>query len=280
MLIGAHVSAAGKLEAAVGRGEELGCEAIQIFNQSPRSWHPRTYDEVEAGAFRAAFEQSPLKACVIHAIYLLNPASADRELRERSLAALVGSLRAGDQIGARAVVLHPGSAKDDDPAAAIARAGEAIREALAQSESCELHLENTAGAGGTLGRSIEELARLFDAVGADKRLGVCLDSCHLYASGFDLREAGVIEGVVEQLERELGKGCVRTLHLNDSVHGLGSNRDRHANLLKGELGKAGLEHFLKAKPLQGLPCILETPGARGTGATRAELELARSLAKP
>jgi len=277
MLIGAHVSAAGKVAAAVRRGAELGCEAIQIFNQSPRSWQPRTYAEEEAAEFREAFTASGMGACVIHAIYLLNPASAEPELRDKSLQALVGSLRAGDQIGAQAVILHPGSAKGEEPQEAIVRAGQTIAQALAESERCELHLENTAGAGGTLGRSIEELARLYEAAGSDRRLGICLDSCHLFASGFDIREPGVVEGVVADLEQAIGKGCVRSLHLNDSVFPLGSNKDRHANLGEGEIGTEGLANFLQARPLQGLPCILETPGAKKEGASAAEVALARRL---
>jgi len=277
MLIGAHVSASGGVAKAVKRGQEIGCQAIQIFNQSPRSWQPHTYSAEEAAAFRAAFAASGMGACVIHAIYLLNPASADRELRERSLRALVGSLRAGEQIGATAVILHPGSAKGEDPQDAIARAGKTIAQALAETERCELHIENTAGAGDTLGRSIDQLCRLFEAAGGGARLGICLDSCHLFASGFDIREEGVVEAVVGELEDRLGKGCVRSLHLNDSVYPLGSNKDRHANLGEGELGEAGLANFLRAAPLQGLPCLLETNGPDKKGPTAQEVALAMRL---
>ena len=189
MLIGAHVSPAGGLPKAIERGEQRGCRAIQIFNQSPRMWRASTYREEDVAAFREAMDASAIDAALIHAVYLLNCASDDRDMRRKSLASLTHSLRAGQAIGASGVVLHPGSAKTGDVGAAITRAGETIRAALQDSEGCELHLENTAGAGGTLGRTIGELAALLEARGGDPRLGVCLDSCHLLASGYDVRTA-------------------------------------------------------------------------------------------
>src|SRR4051812_19843442 len=189
MLIGAHVSPAGGPANAVARGVERGCEAIQIFNQSPRAWRARLYTDEEVAAYHEALATSSVEALIIHAVYLINCASEDPEIRAKSLTALTNALRAGDQLDARGVVIHPGSAKTGDVPAAIARAGEVMREALAESDQCPLHLENTAGAGGTLGRSFAELSELMAAAGGGERLGVCLDSCHLYASGFDVRTA-------------------------------------------------------------------------------------------
>ncbi|HLB21111.1 MAG TPA: deoxyribonuclease IV, partial [Solirubrobacteraceae bacterium] len=239
MLIGAHVSPAGGLAKAIQRGVERGCEAIQIFNQSPRMWKPTTYRDEDVAAFREAMGDSPIDAVLIHAVYLLNCASDDRDIRAKSLASLTHSLRVGQAIGASGVVLHPGSAKQGHVGEAIARAGETIAQALADSEGCELHLEDTAGAGGTLGRSFDELAALIDAAGADKRLGVCLDSCHLLASGYDIRTPGGMSTVLRECSRKLGRKAVRSLHLNDSQTPLGSNRDRHANVGAGELGRKG-----------------------------------------
>src|SRR5579864_297386 len=163
MLIGAHVSPAGGLPKAIERGVQRGCRAIQIFNQSPRTWRPTVYREEDVAAFREAMDTSPVDAVLIHAVYLLNCASDDPDIRAKSLASLTHSLRVGERIGAAGVVLHPGSAKTGHVGEAIARAGATIREALAESEGCELHLENTAGAGGTLGRSFDELAALLEA---------------------------------------------------------------------------------------------------------------------
>jgi deoxyribonuclease-4 len=277
MLIGAHVSPAGGLPKAIERGVERGCEAIQIFNQSPRMWKPTTYRVQDVAAFRETMSESPIDAVLIHAVYLLNCASDDPEIRTKSLTSLTHSLRVGHEIGSSGVVLHPGSAKTGDVGEAIARAGETIAEALKESQGCELHLENTAGTGGTLGRSFEELAALLEAAGGSKRLGVCLDSCHLFASGYDIRTTGGMSSMLSEATRELGRGRIRSLHLNDSQTPLGSNRDRHANLGAGELGEEGCMAFLSAPGLQKLPCVLEAPGENREGPGRKEVELAMEL---
>jgi deoxyribonuclease-4 len=277
MLIGAHVSPAGGLPKAIERGVQRGCRAIQIFNQSPRMWKPTVYHDEDVTAFREAMDASPIDAVLIHAVYLLNCASEDPDIRAKSLASLANSLRAGREIGCSGVVLHPGSAKTGDVQSAIARTGETIREALAESEDCPLHLENTAGAGGTLGRSIDELAALLDACGGNERLGLCLDSCHLFASGYDIRTAVGMDGVVQEIAAKIGLGRVGSLHLNDSQAPLGSNRDRHANIGRGELGEDGCAAFLSAPAFAGLACVLETPGEDRSGAAAEEVALAVAL---
>jgi deoxyribonuclease-4 len=277
MLIGAHVSPAGGLPKAIERGVERGARAIQIFNQSPRMWKPTVYRDEDVAAFREAMAASPIDAVLIHAVYLLNCASDDPEIRAKSLTSLTHSLHVGQEIGASGVVLHPGSAKTGHVGEAIARAGTTIEEALKESEGCELHLENTAGTGGTLGRSFDELAALLEASGGGKRLGVCLDSCHLLASGYDIRTAKGMGSMLSEATRKLGRGKIRSLHLNDSQTALGSNRDRHANLGAGELGEQGCMAFLSAPGLQKLPCVLETPGENREGPGRKEIELAMKL---
>jgi deoxyribonuclease-4 len=268
MLIGAHVSQSGGLEKAVARGVERGCEAIQIFNQSPRMWRPTAYSDDDYSAFRAALKASPVKAVLIHAVYLLNCASEDEEIRQKSLTSLIQSLRVGDGIGAVGVVLHPGSAKQGDVGAAIKRAGKVIREALAESERCQLHLEDTAGAGGTLGRSFDELAALLEAAGNHERIGLCLDSCHLYASGYDISTAEGVRNTLDECDRTVGLKRLHSLHLNDSMVALGSNRDRHAILGEGKLGEKGCAVFLSEPRFERLPCVLET--GRDGGAPAAE----------
>jgi deoxyribonuclease-4 len=277
MLIGAHVSPSGGLPKAIERGVERGARAIQIFNQSPRMWKPTVYREEDVAAFKEAMLASPIDAVLIHAVYLLNCASEDPEIRAKSLTSLTHSLRVGHEIGASGVVLHPGSAKRSHVGEAIVRAGATIKEALQESEGCELHLENTAGTGGTLGRSFEELAALLEASGGGKRLGVCLDSCHLLASGYDIRTNKGMTSMLSEATRKLGRDGIRTLHLNDSQTPLGSNRDRHANLGAGELGEQGCMAFLSAPGLQKLPCVLETPGEHRAGPGREEIELAIKL---
>ncbi len=276
MLIGAHVSPAGGLPKAVQRGAAIGADCIQIFNQSPRMWRPTAYGEDDFAAFREAMLESPIRAVLIHAVYLLNCASEDSEIRSKTLASLTQSLRVGAGIGAVGVVLHPGSAKAGDVGQAIDRAGKVIAEALAESENCALHLEDTAGAGGTLGRSFQELGALIDAAGGDQRLGLCLDSCHLLASGYDVRTTEGLHESLTECDRLVGLERLHSLHLNDSTTPLGSNRDRHAVPGEGELGLDGLGVFVNEPRFQGLPVVLET--GRDSGKVTAEdIALVRSL---
>jgi deoxyribonuclease IV len=279
MLIGAHVSQAGGLQNAVQRGVERGCEAIQIFNQSPRMWRPTAYDEDDYTAFRAAIGPTSIKAVLIHAVYLLNCASEDREIRTKTLASLIQSLRVGDGIGAAGVVLHPGSAKKGDVSKAITRAGKVIKQALAESDGCPLYLEDTAGAGGTLGRSFEELSALIDAAGGDARLGLCLDSCHLYASGYDVASAQGLRETLDDCDRLVGLNRLHALHLNDSMTPLGSNRDRHALLGEGELGDGGCATFVSEPRFARLPCVLETGHDGGAPAAEDVAKAKRLLTR-
>jgi deoxyribonuclease IV len=279
MLIGAHVSPAGGLEKAIERGTERGCQAIQIFNQSPRMWRPTAYGEEDFAAFREAMKPSPVKAVLIHAVYLLNCASEDAEIRDKSRSSLIQSLRIGAAIGASGVVLHPGSAKQGDVRTAIRRAGKAIKEALSESDGCPLHLEDTAGAGGTLGRSFEELSELLKAAGGGKRLGVCLDSCHLRASGYDIRTPAGLTGTIDRFAEIVGLDRLGSLHLNDSQTPLGSNRDRHANIGTGELGETGCAAYLSEPRFEKLPLVIETQGPERQGPTAEEVQLCFKLRK-
>jgi deoxyribonuclease-4 len=277
MLIGAHVSPAGGPANAVVRGEERACRSIQIFNQSPRAWRPREYSEEEVAAFHEAMEGSEVDALLIHAVYLLNCASDDEEIRAKSLQALIHALRGGAALGAVGVVLHPGSAKAGEVGPAIERAGQVIEEALDESETCALHLEDTAGAGGTLGRSFEELAQLIEACGGGDRLGICLDSCHLLASGYDVRTAEALSDVLDEFDRIVGLDRLHSLHVNDSATALGSNRDRHVNLGEGEIGAEGIAAFLSEPRFDGLPVVFEGPGHTGKAVERADIENAIAL---
>ena len=277
MLIGAHVSQAGGLDKAIARGTELGCRAIQIFNQSPRMWRPTAYDEDDFAAFHQARADSEIGGVLIHAVYLINCASDDPEIVGKSLASLVQSLRVGHNIGADAVVLHAGSAKTGAVGPAIKRAGKVIAEALKQTEACPLHLENTAGTGGTLGRSFDELAALIDAAGGASRLGVCLDSCHLFASGYEIRTPSALSETIDECVTAVGPSRIGSLHLNDSQTPLGSNRDRHANIGEGEIGDNGCAAFLSEPRFADLPCVLETPGVKRSGPSREDVAHAGAL---
>jgi deoxyribonuclease IV len=277
MLIGAHVSSAGGLERAVDRAEERGAETIQIFNQSPRMWRPTKYTEDDFTAFRERLTRSPVESAYIHAVYLINVASDDQQFYRKSLESLTHALAVGDAIGAGGVVVHPGSGKGQKPGPTFKRVGKAFREVLARTERCLLLCENTAGAGFTIGRTFEELARVIDVSGGGERLGVCLDSCHLLASGYEVRDAAAFGEVVDHYDSVVGLDRLRALHLNDSKVALGSNVDRHANLGEGELGEKGIRVFLCEKRFKGLPVLVEVPGPEGHGPDKHQIDIAKRL---
>jgi deoxyribonuclease IV len=277
MWIGAHVSTAGGLANAIERGEERGCESIQIFNQSPRMWRPTNYGPDDFAAFKEAMDASSVEAVVIHAVYLINCASKDKELRKKSLASLTHALRIGDGIGAAGVVLHPGAQKGEPLGPSIKRAAKVIAAAIKDSDSCPLLLEQTAGHKGLLGRDFDQTAELIDLAGGGKRLGLCLDSCHLFVQGYDVTDAEHLSGVIDEADEKVGLDRLRCLHVNDAAAPLGSCRDRHANIGKGEMGKQGLAAFLSEPRFEGLPATLETPGPNKKGPDRKEVTAAKRL---
>jgi deoxyribonuclease-4 len=277
MLIGAHVSTAGGLVEAHTRGVERGCQAIQVFNQSPRMWRPTRWKDDDVAAFRELMDGGPIKSVLIHAVYLINCASEDREIRSKSIASLVHALRMGDAIGADGVVVHAGSALKGAKDKALARAGKAVKEALADSEGCALLLEDTAGSGATLGRSFSELAELVELGGGSRRLGICLDSCHLLASGYDVRTADGLGRVIDECVKLVGLERVRCLHVNDSKTKLGSNSDRHAPLGTGELGTRGCAAFLSEPRFEDLPALFEGPGFAGRAPEKEDIQRMKEL---
>jgi deoxyribonuclease-4 len=277
MLIGAHVSTAGGLDRAIARGTDLGCESIQIFHQSPRMWRPTRYGEDDFAAFREAMDASPVQAVVIHAVYLINCATRDAELRKKSLASLTHALRIGDAIGAAGVVLHPGAQKGEPLAPSMKRAAKTIAAALKRSDRCPLLLEQTAGHKGMLGRDFDQTASLIDLAGGGSRLGLCLDSCHLFVQGYDITDAERLAAVLDEADAKVGLERLRCVHVNDAAAPLGSCRDRHANIGQGEMGKRGLAAFLSEPRFEGLPATLETPGPEKKGPDRKELQAARRL---
>ena len=277
MLIGGHVSTAGGLVKAHERGVERGCEAIQIWGQSPRMWRATRWKQDDIDQFRELMADGPIGAVAIHAVYLINPASNDREIRRKSLDSLVHHLELGDAIDAVGVVLHPGSPKGEPHEEAMSRVAEMLRDALGESDGCRLLLENTAGAADTLGRSFEELRDLIDQAGGSKRLGLCLDSCHMFASGFDISTADKLAEVVDRCVEIVGTDRLACVHANDSLTPLGSNRDRHAAPGDGELGEEGCAAFLSEPRFEGLPAIFEGPGVEGKAPAKADVQRAKEL---
>jgi deoxyribonuclease-4 len=258
------VPSAGGIDTALDRAEALGCDSIQIFSQSPRMWRPTAHPAENLERFRVRREQLDLPT-LIHAPYLVNLAATDPEIVEKSSASLDAACEVARAIGAVGVVLHVGSHLGSGFEQGLRRAAPPLREALGRLGDGDawLLLENTAGAGGTMGLTVDELARIAERVD-DERLGVCLDSCHLYASGVDVGQAAALDALFAELDARLGSGRLRALHVNDSQTPLGSNRDRHANVGEGLIGE-GLAAFLGHPRLQGLPAVLETPGHDGKG---------------
>ena len=278
MLIGAHISTAGGLDKAVERGVEAGCDAIQIFNQSPRMWRPTAYTDDDFTAYREAWDASSMKSAVIHALYLINCASKEKEIREKSINSLTHALRVGDGIRAHGVVLHAGARKGEPHRASMRRAAQAISRSLKDTDSCPVLLENTAGTNGPLGKDFEELGELLDLLDGDKRVGICLDCCHRVASGYDISDAESLAAVVDEFDEVVGLDRLKCLHVNDSKIPLGGMRDRHAVLGEGELGQKGLAAFLSEPRFEKLPALLETGGRDGKLGAR-EVEEARKLRK-
>jgi deoxyribonuclease-4 len=277
MLIGAHVSTAGGLVAAHGRAVERGCEAMQVFNQSPRMWRPTRWKPDDVAEFLSLMKDGPVESVTIHAVYLINPATKDREMRRKSTDSLIHALAMGDEIRADGVVLHPGSTVGEPLDEALPRVGQMVKHALAESDGCRLLLENTAGAGTTIGRSFEELRELIELAGGDKRIGICLDSCHMFATGFDVTTAEKVGDVVERFKRTVGIRRLRCLHVNDSMTPLGSNRDRHAIPGEGEIGKRGCAAFLSEPAFEKLPALFEGPGTSGHAPDKIDVDTMKKL---
>jgi deoxyribonuclease IV len=277
MFVGAHVSTAGGLTNAIERGEERGCESIQIFNQSPRMWRPTNFGEEDFAAFREAMDASKVKAVIIHAVYLINCATKDKDLRKKSLTSLIHALRIGDAIGARGVVLHPGSQKTDPLKPSLKRASKVIAEALKETDTCPLLIEQTAGHKGLLARDFDQTAELIELAGTGKRLGLCLDSCHLFVQGYDITDEAHLGTVLDAADAKVGIERLGAVHVNDAAVPLGACLDRHANIGKGEMGKRGLSAFLSEPRFEGLPATLETPGPEKKGSSKAEVALAKRL---
>lgn len=277
MLYGAHVSTSGGIHTAVDRIEERGGDAVQLFTQSPRAWRPTSHSPENVQRFRERRAEAGVGAVLCHALYLINLASPDEALYERSLASLLHTIDVASAIEADGVVLHIGSHLGAGFESGLARAVPALEEGLARlAGPTWLLLENSAGAGGTMGRSVEELAAVVNRLGRHPRLGLCLDSCHLWVSGVDVTDPPVVDATLAEVGAEVGLERLRALHVNDAQAPLGSNRDRHANLGEGLLGE-GLGAFLAAPALQALPAVLETPGPDGHGPDAGEIRKLREL---
>jgi deoxyribonuclease-4 len=277
VVFGAHCS--GGVKGALDRAGEIGAKAVQLFAQSPRMWRFPEHDPALLEAFRE--QRAGLKlqpgAVLVHSLYLVNLATPDEAMYGKSVETMCRTMDAACALGADGVVVHVGSHLGTGFDAGVERAVPALREVLEHaSETTWLLLENSAGTGATIGRSVDELAVLVDALDRHERVGICLDTCHLWVSGIDVTDPAVVDATVAEVEDRIGLDRLRALHVNDALDPLGANRDRHASIGKGQLG-SGLGAFLGHPRLQGLPAVLETPGPEGHGPDRLELRRVRAL---
>jgi deoxyribonuclease IV len=263
VLLGAHCS--GGVKRALDRAVEIGADALQLFVQSPRAWRFPNHDPADLARFCERREEAGIGAVLVHAIYLVNLASPSDDFYEKSVSVMRQTMEAACAIDADGVVFHVGSHLGAGFEAGLERAVPALEQVVELcSDKTWLLLENSAGAGGTIGRSIDELGTIVDRLGRHPRLGICLDSCHLWVSGYDVTDRGELDRVLEEVDAKVGLDRLRALHVNDARDPLGSNRDRHANIGDGLLGKK-LAVFLGHPALQGLPALLEVPGKDGHG---------------
>jgi len=261
---------------ALDNAVEMGAEAVQLFVQSPRTWRFPEHDPADLEAFRSKRAEAGLPA-LVHALYLVNLAAPDDAIYSKSVDTMRATVDAACAIEADAVVFHVGSHLGAGFETGLERVVPAVEQALDRcNERTWLLMENSAGAGGTIGRSIDELAAIFNALGRHERLGVCLDSCHLFVSGVDVTDPPVMAALLEDLDERIGLDRLRALHANDAKAPLGSNRDRHDNIGDGLIGE-GLGVFLAHPKLQGLPVVLEVPGADGKGPNADEIRKLREL---
>jgi deoxyribonuclease-4 len=275
--LGAHVSSSGGIHTAIDRIEAIGGDAVQIFTQSPRTWRPTNHDPANFKRFKERRAEAGIGGVVCHALYLINLASLNEDLYSKSVAALKNTVDVACAIEADAVVFHVGSHQGAGFEVGLERVVPALAEALERcSETTWLCMENSAGAGETIGRSLEELAAIYEALDGHSRLGVCLDSCHLFVSGYDVTDRAELDRVVDDLDRLMGLDRLRCLHVNDSKAPLGSNRDRHDNIGDGLLGEK-LGVFLAQPRFQDLPALLEVPGKKGNGPDAEQVQKLKEL---
>lgn len=280
-LIGGHVSASGGILKAFDNAKDIGATYAQIFTQSPRMWKPAQISDKDAETFRSRLADSsvPLIGVVTHASYLINLASVDPVIFSKSQAALVSNVESASRIGANGIVLHVGSHKGLGLDAVLDQIVKTISSAISRlGENCRLLLENTAGQGGSVGVDFEEIRRIIDGLGGDRRIGVCIDTQHLFASGISFSTVEEADKVMEMIDATIGLSRIGCIHLNDSKVPQGSFRDRHENLGQGFIGESALANLISHPSLREVPIILEVPGS-GDGPREADIARAIEIMK-
>jgi deoxyribonuclease-4 len=269
MLLGAHVSISGSIDKAVDRAVELGCTTFQIFTRNPRGWEAKPLTKKEVEEFRRKFEERGFKVAVAHMPYLPNISSPDKTAHKRSTKSLIQELRRSGELGLQYLVVHVGSHMGKGVEVGIRQAAEAVNTALSQVENdVMVLLENMAGQRNSVGSTFENIRSILDLVKDGDRVGVCLDTCHAFAAGYDLRAREAIDETLKRFDEIIGLDKLKVIHVNDSKGDLGSGIDRHEHIGMGKIGERGFFELFHHPVIRPLPLILETPvDSRGNFAT-------------
>ena len=281
LLLGAHMSIAGGVDLAPLRGRQVGCRTIQLFTKSSNQWRARSLPPEEIDRFRANLQAAAITPAVAHGAYLINLASTDPALYQRSMAACLEELERAEALGIPYLVIHPGAHMGAGEEAGLRQVANSLRELLKRTKGCRVQvvLETTAGQGTALGYRFEQIALLLDQIGLPERTGVCLDTCHLFAAGYDIRTLDDYHGVLRVFDRVVGIPFLRVIHVNDCKKELGCRVDRHEHIGKGTIGFEAFRCLVTDPRLRGIPMIIETPkDGDFVTADRRNLETLRGLA--
>ncbi|MER3419255.1 MAG: hypothetical protein C4290_01460 [Chloroflexota bacterium] len=278
MKIGAHVSAAGALEKCIDRAVAIGAETVQIFASGPQSWRPATHSDAAIAALRRRAAEAGIAPLFLHGVYLVNLASSDRALVNRSIGSLKQYMAFAAQSGAEGVIFHIGSHKGAGFESVLPQIAAAVTDVLqAVPGDTALILENSAGQGGSVGSRFAELGAIIRAV-SSQRVKVCLDTCHCLAAGYDVRTPAGVSAMMVEFEREVGLERLVAVHANDSKAGLGSGLDRHENIGRGHIGEEGFRAVLAHPAFREVPFLLEVPGFAGEGPDKENVDILKRLA--
>lgn len=281
MRFGFHISIAGGFDKVLERAQERKCGTIQIFSRNPRGWEFVPINPASAALFRESMKKADIDPIVIHMPYLPNPASPEKDKLKMSVDSLTEEIRRAAMLGAKYVVVHAGKAMGAGSENACATLSDSINTALkAVKNEIVLLVENTAGQGTEIGRTIDELALVFSKVTDKSRVGICLDTAHAFGAGYDLGSKSGLDMFIKEFDSKIGLKKLKILHLNDSKVGKGSLVDRHENIGKGKIGMDGMKNILKCNVFRDLPMIMETPWTEdGPGDDLKNLQMALKLAK-
>jgi len=280
LLVGAHMSIAGGIHNAFDRGKLAGCRTIQVFLKNSTQWKGKKLIEEDRLLFCAAQKRTGIGPVVAHNSYLINLASPDPALYRKSLAAFIEEMGRARFLGIPYVILHPGSHMGDGERKATARVARALDRSLAEVEPpVGILLENTAGQGSSIGHRFEQLASILDRIRQADRVGICIDTCHTFAAGYDIRSAEGYEEAMSEIQTLIGLTRIRAFHVNDCTRGLGSRVDRHTHIGKGLIGPAAFRRLVKDDRFTDVPKILETPKGEDLREDKMNLATLRRLAR-